>query len=163
MPKFSELLQKINIDELCSDLPSGFHGDFILDNILLESNGLFKLIDWRQDFGGDLSAGDKYYDLAKLSHNLVVNHELVDHNQFQIEIMPDGSVFVNIHRLQTLVECENIYFDYLKKNNYNMKKILILRSIIWLNMSPLHHHPFDLFLFYFGKYQLANALNYKNE
>jgi choline kinase len=163
VPKFSELLQKIDINELWSDLPSGFHGDFILDNILIESNGSFKLIDWRQDFGGDLSAGDMYYDLAKLSHNLVVNHELIDHNQFQIEIMQDGSILVNIHRLQTLVECENIYFDYLKKNNYNLRKILILRSIIWLNMSPLHHHPFDLFLYYFGKYQLANALNYKNE
>lgn len=163
IPKITELLNKIDIDDLCSDSPSGFHGDFILDNIILEGNKSFKLIDWRQDFSGNLSLGDKYYDLAKLAHNLVVNHEMIDHDNFQIEFTAEGNVKVNIHRLQTLVECENIYFDYLISNKFNVKKVLILRSIIWLNMSPLHHHPFDLFLYYFGKYQLANALNYNNE
>jgi thiamine kinase-like enzyme len=163
IPKIYDLLASIDIDVLCSDMPTSFHGDFILDNIIMTGQSEFKLIDWRQDFAGNLDAGDKYYDLAKLSHNLVVNHELIDNNHFKIEINSDSSINLNIHRLQTLVECEQLYFEHLKKQNINIKKVLLLRSIIWLNMSPLHHHPFDLFLYYFGKYQLSKAINYIND
>jgi len=101
-----------------------------------------------------------YYDLAKLGHNLVVNHGIIDKNLFQIEIN-GNKIKVNINRIQTLVDCEKLYFDYLRKSKYNVKKVKILRAIIWLNMSPLHHHPFDNFLYYYGKYELYNAL--KNE
>lgn len=156
--KVFDLLALIDIEELCADVPTGFHGDFILDNIIKVGENDFKLIDWRQDFAGSLYAGDKYYDLAKLAHNLVVNHELIDHNHFQIDILSDGSIKLNIHRLQTLVECEQVYFSYLKRNNLNIRKVLILRALIWLNMSPLHHHPFDMFLYYFGKYNLYQVL-----
>ena len=36
---------------------------------------------------------------------------------------------------------------------------LILTSIIWLNMAPLHEYPFNNFLFNFGKYNLHKNLN----
>ena len=35
---------------------------------------------------------------------------------------------------------------------------VIISSIIWLNMSPLHSYPLNLFLFYFGKYNLYKQL-----
>ena len=159
IPKISEILNLISKNDLISEYPTLFHGDFILDNILTNENrDDFTLIDWRQDFANSLVEGDMYYDLAKLAHNLVVNHELVDHDHFSINFNKNGKININIHRLQTLVECEKIYFEYLIKNNYNLKKVKILRAIIWLNMSPLHHHPFDLFLFYFGKYTLYNEI-----
>ena len=79
VPPVTELLELIDIDWLCNGLASTFHGDFILDNII-EKDGKFSLIDWRQDFGGNLDAGDIYYDLAKLNHNLTVNHDIV-HNK----------------------------------------------------------------------------------
>ena len=158
IPSLKDLLSKVNFDELILDSPTNFHGDFILDNILQVSENDFKLIDWRQDFAGNLEGGDKYYDLAKLAHNLVVNHEIIDKNLFEISIKNSNEISVNINRTQTLVDSEKIYFEFLKNNNYNIKKIKLLRAIIWLNMSPLHHHPFDLFLYYFGKYELANIL-----
>ena len=101
-----------------------------------------------------------YYDFAKLSHNLVVNHDIIDKNLFDINIK-NNNIDINIHRYQKLVDCENIFFDYLEKNNYDVHKVKILRSIVWLNMSPLHHHPFDLFLYYYGKYELAKVINYR--
>jgi hypothetical protein len=87
-----------------------------------------------------------------------VNHDLIDKDLFKIEFSSNGNISLNIHRLQTLVECEFILFEYLKNNKYDVRKVEILRAIIWLNMSPLHHHPFDTFLFYFGKYNLFNVL-----
>ena len=157
-PKLSELLKMINFDELCLDKPTNFHGDFILDNIIMTDSNNFKLIDWRQDFAGNLEGGDKYYDLAKLAHNLVVNHSIIDENLFEIKVENKTIIKLNINRHQTLVDCEKVYFDYLKSQNYNIKKVKLLRALIWLNMSPLHHHPFDMFLYYFGKYELTNIL-----
>ncbi len=158
IPTVASLLKLIDPAWLLNHKPSSFHGDFILDNILLVSKGDFKLIDWRQDFSGIVAYGDKYYDLAKLAHNLVVNHDLVDQDLFQLKYESNGDIVINIHRLQSLVECEGILFDYLKDHQYDVRKVEILRAIIWLNMSPLHHNPFDSFLFYFGKYNLYNVL-----
>jgi choline kinase len=158
IPTVANLLKLIDPAWLLNHRPTSFHGDFILDNILLLSKGDFKLIDWRQDFSGILAYGDMYYDLAKLAHNLVVNHDLVDQDLFQLKYESNGDIIINIHRLQTLVECEGILFDYLKERQYDVRKVEILRAIIWLNMSPLHHNPFDSFLFYFGKYNLFNVL-----
>jgi NDP-sugar pyrophosphorylase family protein len=158
VPTISELLSNIDFDYLSDTIPTTFHGDFILDNIIQVSPTEFKLIDWRQDFGGFIEVGDMYYDLAKLAHNLVVNHEIIDHNQFLVNINENQEIVVDIHRFQFLVECENYYFEYLEQKGYDVKKVKLLRAIIWLNMSPLHHHPFDLFLYYYGKYSLSLAL-----
>ena len=65
---------------------------------------------------------------------------------------------VEIFRKNTLVDCENIYFKWLNKNNLDTRRVKLLRAIIWINMSPLHHKPFDEFLFYFGKLNLFNTL-----
>jgi dTDP-glucose pyrophosphorylase len=159
VPPVSVLLEGIDKDWICDAIPSLFHGDFILDNILKVEDGNYVLVDWRQDFSGQLEAGDMYYDLGKLAHNLVVNHEMIDDNNFKIVKSRNGEVSINIHRFHTLVECEKILYDWLIKNGYDIKKVEILRAIIWLNMSPLHHHPFDLFLYYFGKLNLYTALN----
>ena len=163
IPTIKALLEQVDSDYLCNTQPSSFHGDFILDNIIYQGNNDFKLIDWRQDFGGQIEAGDMYYDLAKMSHNLVVNHHLIEQNHFEV-IIKKNEIKLNILRYQTLVDCEELFYQYLLKNKFDIKKVKLLRAIIWLNMSPLHHHPFDLFLFYFGKYNLYNTLNeYKNE
>jgi choline kinase len=158
IPPLQELIGSVNFDELIVDGPTSFHGDFILDNILQVSDSDFKLIDWRQDFAGNIECGDKYYDLAKLAHNLVVNHDIIDKNLFEVSVRNTNEVTLNINRIQTLVDCENIYFKYLELNNYDANKVKILRALIWLNMSPLHHRPFDLFLYYFGRYELAKVI-----
>ncbi len=129
--------------------------------MIYQGDGEFKLIDWRQDFGGEIEGGDMYYDLAKLSHNLVINHQIIDDNNYNYVINSRGEISVNIHRLNSLVECEKQYFDHLELQGIDIRKVKLLRSIIWLNMSPLHHHPFDMFLYYFGKYTLFNLLNTK--
>jgi NDP-sugar pyrophosphorylase family protein len=163
VPKLEDLLKKVDFENLSNTLPTTFHGDFILDNIIFQENGNFQLIDWRQDFGGELEAGDMYYDLAKLSHNLVVNHNIIDNNHFTVKFHDNDKIEVNIYRIQTLVDCEHLFFKYLENKGYDINKIKILRSLIWLNMSPLHHHPFNLFLYYFGKYNLYLQLNSYDE
>ena len=156
VPTAKEMFKKIDFNWLCTSAQSNFHGDFILDNIIQTKNG-FCLLDWRQNFGGLLKAGDMYYDLSKLNHNLTVNHEIVNKDLFTINI-DKNIVECDILRKDNLVQCQKVLFDFLKKEKYDEKKVRILTAIIWLNMSPLHHHPFDLFLFYFGKLNLWREL-----
>ena len=147
-----DLIDSIDVDWLCEGLPSQFHGDFILDNVI-ETNDGFCLIDWRQDFAGDLEIGDKYYDLAKLNHNLTVNHDIVSKNLFN-----PSSNNCYILTNSTLNECKEILHSFITENLYDLKKVHILTSLIWINMAPLHEYPFNNFLFNFGKYNLSKNL-----
>ncbi|MCK4386468.1 MAG: hypothetical protein KAV41_00045 [Candidatus Pacebacteria bacterium] len=156
-PSIEKILQKVDFEWLADAEPYRFHGDFILDNILKTKNG-YCLIDWRHNFGGLLEAGDIYYDLSKLNHNLTVNHDIIHKNLFSIKIEKDGKINCDILRKNNLVECQKLLFDFLKKEGYNTKKVNVLTGLIWLNMSPLHHYPFNLFLYYFGKLHLWRAI-----
>jgi hypothetical protein len=152
LPPIKELINNLEVDILCDGIPSQFHGDFILDNII-ETEDNFKLIDWRQDFAGDLETGDIYYDLAKLNHNLTVNHNIIDRGLYNAS---PHNCYILCN--STLVQCKKVLEEFIKNNNFNYQKVEILTSLIWLNMSPLHEYPFNKFLFNFGKYSLYKNL-----
>ncbi len=156
IPPINEIISLIDTNWLCDSNPTNFHGDLILDNIIKTTDG-YCLLDWRQDFGGKINVGDMYYDLAKLNHNLTVNHDIINSDLFSIS-KKNGEIIVDINRKQTLVECQSLFHNWIVESGYDLKKVKILTSIIWLNMSPLHHKPFDEFLFYFGKYNLYKEL-----
>lgn len=156
VPSVEQMLELINFQELSMDEPYQFHGDFILDNIIKTKNG-YCLIDWRQHFGGMLEAGDRYYDLAKLNHNLTVNHDIVHQGLFSVTT-ENGVTRVDIHRSENLVQCQRVLHEFIQAQHLNLKKVELLTGIIWLNMSPLHEHPFSQFLYYFGKLNLWRAI-----
>jgi hypothetical protein len=161
VPSVKKLFEMIDFNWLSSADQTTYHGDFILENVI-STGASFTLIDWRQNFGGLLKAGDVYYDLAKLNHNLIVNHHIISENLFTIKMDAD-SITCDILRKENLVQCQKLLFDFIRKEGYDESKVKVLTGIIWLNMSPLHHHPFDLFLFYFGKLYLWRALNEKQK
>lgn len=160
VPSIQDLFSKIDWDRLCNSKQTNFHWDFILDNIIKKDDG-FCLLDWRQDFWWLLQSWDMYYDLAKLNHNLTINHDIVNANLLKVDQKWDN-IYVDIHRRETLVECQDILHKFINEQWFDLKKVKTLSAIIWLNMSPLHHHPFDKFLFYFGKYKLWQAINSNN-
>jgi hypothetical protein len=160
VPSVARLLDLVDFDWLTNTAQSQFHGDFILENIIKTKTG-YCLIDWRQDFGGLLKAGDIYYDLAKLNHNLTVNHNLVNKDLFDIKVNDDRTVECDILVKSTLSDCRQVLFKFLEQEHLDRRKVSMLTALIWLNMSPLHHHPFNIFLFYFGKYHLWQAINAK--
>jgi choline kinase len=157
IPSINNLLKQINFNWLCDVEPYNFHGDFILDNII-EKDNKFTLLDWRQDFGGLIECGDMNYDIAKLNHNLFINHDIINNNMFSIKKESNYIIKCNILYKSELIECKKILDKFILNNGLNINKINILTSLIWLNMSPLHHYPFNQFLFYWGKYNLNKAL-----
>lgn len=118
----------------------------------------FCLIDWREDFGGDLYNGDKYYDLAKLRHNIHFNHENINKGLFSIE-EKKNNINVDMKCNYYLINQLGDYEKFVKENNLDLKKIKILNYLIWINMAPLHEYPLSNFLFNFGKYNLYNIIS----
>ena len=152
----NELIHSVDFDSLLTTEQTNYHGDFILDNII-KTDGGYKLLDWRQDFAGELYNGDKYYDLAKLRHNIIFNHENVSNNLYDIKIK-NNNVIIDLKCNYTLINQLKDFDNFVLDNKLNLKKIKILTALIWLNMSPLHEYPLNEFLFYFGKYNLSLEL-----
>ena len=48
VPSMETLIESIDFDSIMGLDPTGFHGDFILDNILMNGDDQITLIDWRQ-------------------------------------------------------------------------------------------------------------------
>lgn len=155
--KIFDLINEINFDELYDGKAYRIHGDLILDNVIETKTG-FKLIDWRQDFGGELKYGDIYYDLAKLNHNLIFNHHLVDSGNYFVK-ENNGNISCDILVSKNLLDCREVLHKFILENGYDLNKVKLLTSIIWLNMSPLHEYPLNKFLFNFGKYNLKLELD----
>jgi hypothetical protein len=158
MQKLDELLNSIDWDWLSDGLAVRFHGDFHFENILWSpETNQFSFLDWRQDFGGDLSTGDIYYDFAKLLHGLIICHELIAKDLYEVEWTADAINF-DFLRKQVLVECERHFGAWLVAEGYDKKKVWILTALIYLNIAALHHHPYSLLLFGLGKSILKHEL-----
>lgn len=156
VPDVKTILSQVDFDELSLADQYRIHGDYILDNIIKTPDS-YALLDWRPDFGGLIEVGDIYYDLAKLHHNLHVNHGIINSGQYNINSQ-DNIIDCDILRRETMVECQSVLYDFLGENDFDIRRVKILTGLIWLNMSPLHHYPFNLFLFYFGKLYLWRAV-----
>jgi aminoglycoside phosphotransferase (APT) family kinase protein len=147
------MLKTIDEDWLCSNKYYQFHGDFILDNIIYKKDKSFVLLDWRQDFGGDLKNGDIYYDLAKLNHNLLFNHDIVHKGLFEVS---KNDMYI---KCDILTNCREKLHEWIVNNGFDLNKVKALTAIIWLNMAPLHNHKMGEFLYYFGRLNLYKVLN----
>lgn len=159
IPPIKELLKQIPYHTLVTDYSNNFHGDLVLNNIIYNiENKKFTLIDWRQDFAGNLKDGDFRYDLSKLSHNLIFNHEIVNKGLYKLEIKKD-EIVCDILCSKNLLECQKVLDNFILNNGCTLFEINIIRAIIWVNMSGVHEGQLGNFLFYFGKLNLYKALN----
>ena len=163
MPTLHALLESVNWNWLTTGLAGRFHGDFHFENILWNAeDGSFTFLDWRQDFGGDLSVGDVYYDLAKLLHGLIICHELIAKDLFEIDWKPQ-EINYGFLRKQIHVECERRFGEWLVEEGFDRKKVIVLTALVYLNIAALHHHPYSLLLYALGKTMLFEELKNAND
>jgi len=159
VPSDADLLARVDWAWLSRGLAGNFHGDFHFENILYDATSdRFVFLDWRQNFGGLMDTGDIYYDLAKLNHGLIVCHELVARNLYEVEENAEGVRF-ELLRKHSLVDCEAVLDEFLEAQGYDRKRVKILTALIYLNIAALHHYPYSLLLYYLGRSMLAEQLS----
>jgi hypothetical protein len=159
MPFLADLLKSVDWGWLANGLAGRFHGDFHFENILWKSlTKSFVFLDWRQDFGGNLTVGDIYYDFAKLHHGLIISHDVISRDLYSVEWRP-SEINYNFMRKALHVECEIYFYQWLERHGYDTKKVKIITALIYLNIAALHHEPYGLLLFALGKSMLEKELN----
>ena len=110
----------------------------------------------RDTFDKYINCGDLYYDLAKLYGGLILNYDEIKKNKFRFKSQKNHVLISYKRDTFNLIK---IYEDYLISKNFDLKKIKILTGLIYLNMSPLHKHPFDKFLYSLGILILNKEIN----
>lgn len=157
-----ELLKKVDWAYLAHGEPTNFHGDLQFDNVLVRTKPKnakekFVLLDWRHDFGGLTDVGDLYYDLAKLYGGMILSYPLIKEGMFHFDTSGD-EVYYHYFIKNDLLEAKERYEEFLLENRFDIKKIKILTALIFLNMAPLHHAPFDQMLYHLGRKTLHKSL-----
>ena len=109
------------------------------------------------DFGGEIKKGDIYYDLAKLNHNLLFNHEIINQGHYKLETI-NNKIRCDVFRSDILTNCREKLHSFIKNKGFDLKKVKLLTAIIWLNMSPLHGPKLGRFLYYLGKINLYKVI-----
>ncbi len=162
VPKLSDILAKVDWENLTDGVPVNFHGDYFIENIICrpgakQGESKFILIDWRQNFGGIVEYGDIYYDLAKLNHGIKISHEMIRKRMY--DVMIDGeNVSIQYGNYNNLVDCQMLLRDFVEKKGYDYKKVEVLTALIYLNIAALHSYPYNLLLYYLGKLYLYRTL-----
>lgn len=158
-PSLYEILNKLPWEILFKGITCFIHGDLQPDNILCTKNE-FLLLDWRQDFAGNVEIGDLYYDLAKLRGGIILNYRLIKEGKFKYIEENDQCIFslpTYDHQIDALEYLDN----YIVQNNYNLQKVKLLNGLIFLNMAPLHAAPFDKLLWALAREHLAQELSHE--
>lgn len=157
VPKIDTMISKIDWDIIKSGVPVNFHGDLHFENIIKDGNS-FKLLDWREDFSGITEYGDLYYDLAKINHGFIIDHKLISLNNFKVSQISNNKININYKQSLTNKKCKKIFYEFLKEKNISLAKVELLTALIYLNIAPLHHYPYSLFLYYLGKVELNRVV-----
>lgn len=158
IPSTADLLARVPWDRLADGVASFVHGDLQFDNILYDATTRsFTLLDWRQDFAGDVEFGDLYYDLAKLYGGIVLNYDYIKLNLLTYAEDESGIFFDFAQRFQAQGYL-GILSDYIDAHGLDLGKVRLITSLIYLNMAPLHHFPFDKLLYSLGRSMLHEQL-----
>lgn len=162
VPATSDLIRQIPWEKLYSGKPIFFHGDLNFGNIICTNQKNFVLLDWRQDFGGHIEFGDLYYDLAKLYCGIILNYDYVKDGL--INYKEEGSaIYFDFAQRYSAKYYLTILTHFIRENGWDEQKVHILVPLIFLNMSPLHHYPFDKMLYALGRLILVEELKNNNE
>jgi len=98
------------------------------------------------------------YDLAKLLGGIILNYDYIKKGLFNYSEKNEEKQFDFATKISTS-KFEKIFYDYLISNDLNIKKIKILTGLIFLNMAPLHHKPFNFILFALGMQTIHENIN----
>lgn len=155
-----QLLKKVNWSKIYSNaIFTRFHGDFHQENIIVDTSGDIKLLDWRQNFSdGEYEFGDVNYDLAKFMHGLIVDHNKVHLERFSVNYINSSEIIIDIETSFVKSQLLSTFEDWVNKNGYDLSLVRIHTALIFINIAGLHDYPYSQFLFFLGQFLLQNEL-----
>lgn len=170
-PPVRERLANIKREILAGGLPSTFHGDLHDDNVLVSPASKFRLIDWRESFGGDLDCGDRYYDLAKILHTLTLSVEVMEQGRYWVKRNPERypcsvaagvssaplgrAVQIGNEMDSNTPECLRVFWDFVIERDYDPRRVELIHALVFVNMAPLYDGEMSEYLYLLGRHKLG--------
>jgi len=152
-------LDKIDWSWLSQAVPTRqFHGDLQFDNVIYNGSE-FKLIDWREEFGGSVELGDLYYDFAKLYGGMQLNYSsMKNSSNYSTRVEESNVIVAHLVDATLMGIAENEFTNRIIQSGFSINKVKLLTALIFLNMAPLHINQFNIFLFFKAKLFLSELL-----
>jgi len=134
-------------------VPARFHGDLHEGNIVAGAAG-YRLIDWRDEFGGLADRGDQLYDLAKLLHTLEMPESVMQERAFRIAHAPDGSIAFGHPDSSLRAAGRRAFWDWCAGRGLDLRAIGAIDALVWINMAPLYDRELGDYFYAFGRWLL---------
>jgi dTDP-glucose pyrophosphorylase len=155
-PTVEEALARELDGLVAAALPSGFHGDLHEGNVIAGPSG-YRLIDWRDDFGGLRDRGDRLYDLAKLLHTLELPESVMTAGTFSTREDADGGLVVTHPDTEQRRAARAAFWAWCDRHGVDGRALGVVDAIIFVNMAPLYDRALGDHLYRLGRWLLAVA------
>ncbi len=152
-----------NISDIMNELDWSFlnridicriHGDLLLNNVVKPERGEpFLLIDWRQDFAGNLQYGDRRYDLAKILLNLQYDFLALKKGEFLVKLGKQAQTQWSTPSWSNT--CIDILKDYCSKKGVSFDDVELIKNLVLINIAPLHRAELAQLFWFEGLRQLS--------
>jgi hypothetical protein len=118
------------------------HGDFHLGNMLYDTDKeKLILIDPRGKFSVQSIYGDPYYDIAKLAHCVSGGYDLILNDKYSLSF-DKNKISFELNWTEYKKEIRKLFFDRIF-SAYDIEKINLIQSLLFLSMIPLHAEDFN--------------------
>lgn len=117
------------------------HGDLCLSNILFDArNCAIRVIDPRGSFGPWDIYGDPRYDLAKLSHSIAGDYDLIVNDMVATAWDADGGFRFEPHLTPRHHAVKALFQEWLRRRTGpdGAQAVALIESLLFLSMAPLH-------------------------
>jgi choline kinase len=153
------IINELNWDEVCTPKIVRVHGDLHPDNVIYnKEKNQFTLLDWRQDIATSTEAfGDLYYDIAKINHGLILDHELMHNGNYKVSVIGNKAEYY-IELSDKKMQWQNELNNFIESKNFDYGKVKVLTGLIFINIAALHHYPYSNLLFILGQEYLSESL-----
>jgi dTDP-glucose pyrophosphorylase len=149
----AEALERELEELVAAAVPTVFHGDLHEGNIVAGDDG-YRLIDWRDDFGGLADRGDQLYDLAKLLHTLELPESVMHARTFRCVEEPDGGLTIGQPDTALRADGRRALWDWCATRGLDLRAIGTIDAIVYINMAPLYDRELGDYLYAFGRWLL---------
>jgi dTDP-glucose pyrophosphorylase len=150
----AEALERELDDMVAAAIPTVFHGDLHEGNIIAGDGG-YRLIDWRDEFGGLADRGDQLYDLAKLLHSLELPESAMHARTFARGDHADGAITIGHPDTALRADGRRALWNWCAAHGFDLRAIGTIDATIWINMAPLYDRVLGDYLYAFGRWLLA--------
>ena len=116
---------------------------------ILFNGSKFIFVDPRGKFGKFVVYGDRYYDIAKLSHSFIGFYDLIVDSNFELSF-DDNQISYKIKPSKNQTKIGGLF----KKKilfEYDYRHVRLIESLLFLSMVPLHADDFKRQIVLFSK------------